>query len=121
MNAFHLIYDGSFDGFLTCVFEAFQYKQKQVEFQKENSVQHDMFSDGTYFITDATKTNRVWKGLSKKLSSHGVRQIYYAFLSEIEGIESLLFDYILKVFSTDKHIETDYSDPTILKISKIVK
>src|SRR5690606_23050391 len=60
-------------------------------------------------------------GLSKKLSRQGVRDIYYAFLSEIEGIEVLLFDYILKVFSTDKHIETDFSDPTILKISKIVK
>src|SRR5690606_4849122 len=97
------------------------YKQKQVEFQKEHSVQHHMFSDGTYVNTDATKSNRVWKGLSKKLSSHGVRDIYYAFLSEMDSIETLLFDYILKIFSTDKHIETDFSDPTILKISKIVK
>jgi len=121
MTALHLIYDGSFDGFLTCVFEAYQYKQKNVEFQKENSVQHQMFTEGTSIITDTTKASRVWKGLSKKLSYHGVTQIYYAFQSEMEGVEALLFDFILKVFATDKNIETDFSDPTVLKISKIVK
>lgn len=121
MTTSNFIYDGSFDGFLTCVFEAYQYKQTGVEFQKEGRVQHQMFNDGTMIITDSTKANRVWKGLSKKLSSNGVRQIYYAFLSEMDGIEGLLFDYILKVFSTDKNIETNFSDVTVLKLSKIVK
>lgn len=121
MHASTLIYDGSFDGFLTCVFEAYQYKQKEVEFQKESSVQHGIFSEGTYIDTDTIKAQRVWKGLSKKLSKNGVRQIYYAFLSEMEGIEALLFCYILRVFSTQITIETDFSDPVVLKISKIVK
>ena len=121
MNTLHLIYDGSFDGFLTCVFEAYQYKQTDVEFQKESHVQHRMFTEGTLIITDTAKATRVWKGLSKKMSSQGVTHIYYAFQSEMDGVEGLLFDFILKVFSSDKNIETDFSDPTVLKISKIVK
>jgi probable DNA metabolism protein len=121
MNTYNLIYDGTFDGYLTCVFEAYQYKQKHVVFQKANHMQQHLFHEETFINTDTIKANRVWKGLSKKLSKNGVRQIYYAFLSEMENIESLLFDYILKVFSTDNIIETDYSDPTVLKISKIVK
>lgn len=121
MNTSHYTYDGSFDGFLTCVFEAFQYKQKKVEFHKAGRVQHQMFGEEVFIVTDSVKAKRVWRGLSKKLSRNGVRQIYYAFLSEMDGVENLLFNYILKVFSTYKQIETDYSDPTVLKISKIVK
>lgn len=121
MTEVHFIYDGSFEGFLTCVFEAYQYKQTQVQFQRKQSVQQLLFAEGIHLDTDPIKADRVWKGLTKKLSRSGVRQIYFGFLSEMDGVEELLFDYIVKVFSTDTSIETNFSDPTVLKISKIVK
>jgi probable DNA metabolism protein len=121
MTGLNLIYDGSFEGFLTCVFEAYPYKQTQVQFQRADSVQQLLFAEGTPIDTESIKADRVWKGLTKKLSRSGVRQIYFGFLSEMDDVEELLFDYIVKVFSTDSSIETNFSDATVLKLSNIVK
>lgn len=33
-----LVYDSTFDGFLTCVFQIYELKLKQVSFQRKNQV-----------------------------------------------------------------------------------
>src|SRR5690606_36966899 len=101
--------------------EAYPYKQTQVQFQRADSVQQLLFAEGTPIDTESIKADRVWKGLTKKLSRSGVRQIYFGFLSEMDDVAELLFDYIVKVCSTDSSIETNFSDATVLKLSNIVK
>lgn len=77
-----LVYDGSFDGFLTCVFQVYDLKIKQVIIQKENENQASLFGGTNVVVTDAVKADRVWKGLGKKMSNSGRLRIYYGFLSE---------------------------------------
>lgn len=116
-----LIYDGSFEGFLSAVFTVYEEKLSHVDIQKEGTVQASFFGESEAVITDKAKADRVWNGLQKKLTTLGRNQLYYSFLSEMDGVEQLLLAYIRNVFTSSKNIEKDYADPVVLQLSKIMK
>ena len=116
-----LIYDGTFDGFLTCVFDIYELKLRRVTFQRENHVQESLFGNVTTVITDLEKADRVWKGIKNNTSSIGSSRLFNAFLSEKTQIEALLLDYIQHAFRSQKKIDSDFSNDTVLKISQIAK
>ena len=102
MQAKNLIYDGTFDGFLSAVFYVFEYKLTTVTIQNEFVMQQGLFSDVVKIPADEIKANRVWKGIKSKLSAKGSYQLYYAFLSEQIGVEALLRLYTICIFATQK-------------------
>lgn len=116
-----LTYDGTFDGFLTCVFHVFELKLDTVAFQKQNLVQQSLFGDATKIDTAIPKADRAWKGINKKISRQGGLQLYYAFLSEKDNIEILLLEYIRQIFINQLAIDKDFSNPLVLKIAQIAK
>lgn len=121
MQEKNLIYDGTFDGFLSAVFYVFEHKIEYANIQNEFTAQNGLFSDNQSIYTDDTKANRVWGGLKTKLSAQGKYQLYYAFLSEQTGIENSILDYIKYAFSQSAAVDTDYSHPSVLKVSQVAK
>ncbi len=116
-----LIYDGTFEGFLSCVFYVFEYKLKDVSIQNEYVHQNGLFSENETIITNIKKSDRVWSGLKKKASTLTSTKIYYAFLSEQEGIENTLLNYIQYIFKHQQKVDTDFTHPSVLKTSTIAK
>ncbi|WP_322790491.1 hypothetical protein [Tenacibaculum tangerinum] len=102
MQATTLIYDGSFDGFLSCVFTCYEKKLSEVSIQKKIHVQHTVFGNFDEVLTHKEYADRVWNGLKNKLTYVGLNQIYYAFLSEQPQVEDVLLAYIRQVFSSKK-------------------
>ncbi len=121
MKSVVLKYDGSFPGFLTCVFNAYEQKLEITEIIPEGEDQKRLFSDTLEVITEDFKVQRVLKSLKKKLSSNGFTRLYYSFLSEIPGIELKMYDMIRYVYSSQEKAELDYSHPSVLDISKAAK
>lgn len=115
-----LIYDGSFNGFLTSVFVAFEEKIQVVDIQKNSVQQSGLFSDSTIIFTHVEKAKRVWHAIEKK-SQSAVKNIYFAFMSESKNVELLLYRYIRKLFAKRFAVQADYSDDIILKISQLAK
>lgn len=119
MNETTLIYDGSFNGFLTCIFQAFDEKLNLVAIQKNKQVQNELFSESTTVFTNIEQAKRVWNGIRNK-SFNAISTIYFAFLSEAEGVEIMLYTYIKKLMTKNgKHV--DFSDETILYINQLAK
>ncbi len=116
-----LIYDGTFDGFLTCVFNVYELKLNSVTFQRPNHVQESLFGNSTEIPTDLEKADRVWKGIKSNTSATGSSRLFNAFLSEQTQVESLLLDYIQQAFKSQIHIDSDFSNDTVLKVSQIAK
>lgn len=116
-----LVYDGSFEGFLSAVFTVYEEKLTHVDIQREGNVQRSFFGDIQEIITNKTHADRVWDGLTKKLTTYGRNQLYYSFLSELDSVENLLLDYIQQVFANSDTIEKDFSNATVLKLSKIMR
>lgn len=120
-NGSCLIYDGSLDGFFTCVFTAFEQKLEVTSISPDSAAQSQLFSVSEIIITDPEKAQRVKATLNKCISSRGRKQLYFAFLSEIPGIEMLIYRYIMKAVGNKKFSPEDYGDPVILKISQTAK
>ena len=118
-NETTLVYDGSFNGFLTAVFEVFEEKLNVVDIQKNGQGQNGLFSNTETIFTHIEKAKRVWNGIRNK-SHQAVNTIYFAYLSEIDGIERLLYHYIKKLM-TKKEKHNDFSDETVLYISQLAR
>jgi len=119
-NSKTLIYDGSFNGFLTAVFIAFEEKIEVADIQKNGQTQNGLFSESETIFTNVTKAKRVWNGVRSK-SHNAISNIYFAFLSEAEGIEPMLFNYIKKLMAASTRKQLDFSDDTVLYISQLAR
>ncbi|HEY1193227.1 TIGR03915 family putative DNA repair protein [Flavobacterium sp.] len=113
-----VIYDGTFEGWLTAVFEIYEYKFKDVVFAKDEFSNALLFSKNHIVETDETKANRVLKGLKQRLSQNGITNIYNAFFSELPQIEESLFRFATYVFSSSINVEGDLSNNDVLNIQK---
>lgn len=118
-NSTTLIYDGSFNGFLTAIFAAFEEKLNVADIQKNGKGQNGLFSETETIFTNVEKAKRVWNGIRSK-NYNAITNIYFAFLSEEEGVELLLYSYIKKLMAA-KNKQSDYSDGVVLRVSQLAK
>lgn len=116
-----LLYDGSFDGFLSSVFEIYERRIDSPIIKKESEFQDVLFDTSETVISNIINAKRVWNGIKKLLKSNGCSTLYYAFLSEIDGIENTLFNVIKYAFDSQQNIISDYSNPDVLALSKTAK
>lgn len=116
-----LIYDGSFGGWLTCVFEVYERKLDEVRIVKTGGIIPDVFGHTLEVETDETKAKRVWTGLSKKLSPAATERIFSTALSEIPGAENYLLSYTRYVFSSPENVEEDYGHHAILWVTQTAR
>ncbi|GLU44677.1 TIGR03915 family putative DNA repair protein [Allomuricauda sp. NBRC 101325] len=115
-----LIYDGSFNGFLTAVYVAFDEKLTVADIQKNNQSQNELFSDTQTIFTHIENAKRVWNGI-RNMSYNAISYIYFAFLSETEGIEMILYTYIQKLMLTKNGNTLDYSDGSVAYMEQLSK
>ncbi|MDL5511900.1 TIGR03915 family putative DNA repair protein [Arenibacter sp. M-2] len=112
-----LIYDGSFNGFLTTVYKIFEEKIPVTDIQKNRELQKGLFSEAITVFTQMDKARRVWNSIQNK-SNAAIKSIYFAFLSETKGIELLLYQYIRSMYANpDDHPIEGISD-IILRIQQ---
>jgi probable DNA metabolism protein len=114
-------YDGTFEGLLTCIFEGYSRKQFPDEIQPAGKQQENLFAEMVKIDSDSAKSNRVWKGIQQKLSAKNKQLLYYAFLSEEEGIEMKILRFARRLFSEEVNIETDLGDPDVLDIIQFAR
>ena len=90
-------FDGTMDGLLTAVFDAFSLKEQPEELLAEGDAL-PLFCDHTYHVTTSEeKAQRVWAGLEKRLSREAIKLISVSWLSEQRELNNPLFQYIYKV------------------------
>jgi probable DNA metabolism protein len=116
-----IIYDGTFEGWLTAVFEIYEHKFIETHITIKERLQPGFFGTMHIIITDNKKASRVWKGLQNKLSKAAPGQLYAAFLSEIKGIENTLLKYVQYIFKNKLTVERNYSNETILCVAQTAK
>ncbi|MEA1785279.1 TIGR03915 family putative DNA repair protein [Arenibacter sp. GZD96] len=93
-----LVYDGSFNGFLSCIYTAFERKNKLTSITKSDRGTQDLFGKEHYVATDIVLAKLVWNGISQKKPA-AIKTIYFAFLSESEGVEMLIYAYIRHIMN----------------------
>ena len=90
-------YDGTFFGFMSALFAAYEDGITRVGTIGE-SAETSLFGDCKYIPTEADKAGRVLTGLKNQCGEKAVYYLYYGFLSDIKGKEASLTTYIRRAF-----------------------
>lgn len=116
-----IIYDGTYEGWLTAVFEIYEFKFQDIVFAKKEASTTLLFSTSHVVITNVEKANRVLTGLKQRLSAEGYEGIYKAFLSDLNQIEEIMFRFVQYVFSSSKNVEEDFGNSVVLDLKKATR
>ena len=116
-----IVYDGSFDGFLSAVFDVYEYKFDDVDITIQDRFNGNVFNKPHFVDTDKERSKRVWDGLQKILTHDAQQQIFRTFLSELPDIENTLLQYIKYAFSSTQLMEQDYSHSAVLTVFQTAK
>ncbi len=116
-----ILYDGSFEGWLTSVFEIYEYKYKEVHIIKEQFYQPSRVDKIHNVYTCQDKAQRVWKGFKTKFSPRLLQHFYHAWLSEQMGIEDVLFYYTKNSFAKRTIAENNFEEKYLVPIQLLVK
>jgi probable DNA metabolism protein len=93
------LYDGSFDGFLTVVFDIYAYKREPLMIMSEYEWQPGLFEQPLSIITEVAKSQRVWNGIIKQANKQVARMFFLVFSSQLPNIEMTLYGYLQKLFA----------------------
>ncbi|MBC7605918.1 MAG: TIGR03915 family putative DNA repair protein [Burkholderiales bacterium] len=113
------LFDGSFEGLLTAVFEYYERKPGSIQLVSENDHQPSLMDDTFEVVSDEAKAKRVWTGLKKKLSADWQQRFYKAFLSEEATTFQHLFDFACYIFDQPPGAEQNFGHPAVVAISKM--
>ena len=115
-----LVYNKSFEGFLTAVFEAYERKES-VYIRKSGIESRGLFTEIKEVITYEVHAERVLKKIDALLGTTGVRRLWKAFLSEDPEIEDAMLGVIAYSIKTNSDIFSDFGNSHVLKIHQVVK
>lgn len=116
-----VVYDGSFAGLMSAIFDIYERKMNDVELVKEADICQTLF-DGIFTAHACTeKYERVWKGVCNKISTQSRNHLFRAFLSEQRGVEAIILGYVRYVFRSATSIEQDYRNPFVLQVNQLSK
>lgn len=115
------VYDKTFDGLLTAVFDAYIRKTFPDALLSEGDPLPLFYEEMHTVVTDEEKATRVWNSLQKKISSSALGCLTQSWLSELPEIGMLLFRYIRKTIDAPRSIETNFADPDVLQLARIWK
>ncbi len=115
-----VLYDGSFEGFLTAVFEIYEYKFPEPTLTAMNGA-IPLFGQQHTVHTSPEKAERVLKKLRTHLSASVCKKIYEAHLSEQEGIANVLLRFIQYGLKSGRAACDDFSNEAVLTLHQTLK
>jgi probable DNA metabolism protein len=116
-----LIYDGSFEGLLCCIFRIYEQKILVFKIVKKNEPLSDLFAENIEIHTDEVRAQRVWSGIQRKAGKISIERILMAFLSEIQGEEHTIIRYVQYLIDSKRNIEDNLSHPVVQRLQDVVK
>jgi probable DNA metabolism protein len=115
------IFDGSFEGLLTSVFESYEYKHNDIFIKAKIHHAPALLEELHEVNSDEVKSRRVLDGLKKKLSKDWYNKLFKVYLSELAEAYQHLFDFMRYAFDSNISIESNYGHPAVIALTKIDK
>ena len=110
-NYFSYQYDGTFEGLLTCIYEAYYRHEVQEHICRGDTVQESLLDCSIQIPTDRRKADKVLESIRVKISKEALRHAFYAYLSELDDIGVWIYRYLRlgwKVGSAvDRHLREE--------------
>ncbi|QBA64103.1 TIGR03915 family putative DNA repair protein [Muriicola soli] len=117
------LYDGSFNGFLTLLFEVRYHGLRPMEIHKLNEQQEALFPQPNYIATRLKDAKTFWNSLRGQNYS-ALKALYFAFLSEEENIEIQLYHFFCawqKLNTKEKSMAAEISHKEVYQLAASVE
>jgi len=111
------LYDGTFEGLLTCVYHHY-YEEKASGIYPKERYQANLFTTHRIIDTEEEKTVRVYDAIEQKISADDLRRIYRVFLSYDPNKENMILRYIRLGFRLGPKISLLHSDPVVFDMQQ---
>ena len=112
-------YDGTFSGFLSCVFDSYARRESPVDFQTADAAELTLFAV-RWVETDEAHARRVMAGI-KKRSAYGAELVVKGFLTCVPRREAMLLTFIRALLGEGGILLQRMSDPAVLPVLKAVR
>lgn len=116
------IYDGSYEGLLSCIFMIFKNRVAPVAIDAEANRQFTLLDTATRVTTNDEWAERVMKGIDARAGAQASTLVYKIFLSELPLCEMLAYQVVQAIIHKgDASILENFANPFILKAAQIEK
>ena len=113
-------YDGSYPGFLTCVFESYTHREEAVCFTSPEEDRLTLWPE-RHVDTDQAKAERVYRSLSKKISPQACRLVTQAFLTCLPERELHMYRFLRLGYQRGADLTRDLTDDRVHVLWKAVQ
>lgn len=114
-------YDGSFEGLLSAVFDAYSTKRFPELVLEEGSIAPLTVTETHLAVTRQDKADRVYAGLERRLSPTGRGEFMRVWCAETAERANLLFRFFCLVFDTAEETSLDYMHPAYFEVRELAR
>lgn len=115
------LYDGTFNGFLTIVFDSYSSKTLPQKIFDKKAYSPNFLDQTIEIKTDSEKAKRVFNGIEKNISYTTLYNTYYAFLSNENEKELYILKYLCDGFDIGPEINNMLTISYVFKVMNIKK
>lgn len=115
------MFDGSFEGFLTSIFESYYaIKKPNMLIRSEDyDKYYNLIDEFITIATDMSKSDKVFKALKEKFTKEAFAKIYYSYLSSEENVYTTLYHFIVLGFKLGKTIDMHLNNDIVREVNTI--
>ena len=114
------LYDGTFEGLLTCVYHHY-YTDKAAGIFPREEYQPSMLHGFMEVETEEDKAARVYEAIEEKISGYALRMVYRAFLSDAPGKETVILKFVVLGFRIGPSIGSLHARPEVYALENLVR
>jgi probable DNA metabolism protein len=115
------LYDGTLEGMLTAVFEAFCRKEDPRDILQEQSLQQALFCSYAHIPTDVAKASRVQVGIAETLGARSYENVKHVFLSEDESKGGTILRYLQYTMRKGARSCAHLANPAVAAFEEILR
>lgn len=115
----HYIYDGTFEGLLTVLAKLNKEQPEEIDITIEAGFEPNLFSEIITIATDPVIAGNFFQELKSKATKDIMMDIAYSFLSEVKGIEIIIYRFISLIYIFGKQITRDLSNDIVFTVHRI--
>lgn len=115
----YYVYDSTFDGLLTCIYEAYYRHESPDDIVPMERVDDNFLIQNVYIPTDKEKATKVYKSIEEKITLESLRRVFYAYLSELPKSGAVILNYLRIGYKLGKNVDNNLENDAVLAIDKI--
>jgi probable DNA metabolism protein len=115
----YYVYDGTFDGLLTCIYEAFYRRENPDDIVPMDKLEENFLIQKLFINTDTEKSAKVYRTIEEKISVESLKRVFYAYLSELPKSGRNILKYLRLGFKIGRSIDDNLANDVVRTIDKI--